>query len=413
MSSSCFSKSVIDDFLKKRNDLPESVKVHAKRAISSFDTPLDIFRTLDEFDSSPTPTYIEIGKLGCNELSVMNCHNGQRKLIMSVIEFVITSLRQLKCKDASELIVVYAGASGMAAVIAAKLFPGIQFVLYDPAPNTLALIDPSIKVKKVVYTQPVDKIDLNNELVIFTGKAGWFNEAVAEQLRTTLQPYTKSKHVVFISDIRVSNEESRIVDDMLSQQRFTHILRAEAYMFKFRIPYDNVDAYVQKYVEAYRSIKPRLPAIKKSQRELSSTFFPYIDGKLHIQLYARPETAELRLMGFAKKAAFAYRMYGTEEIENKMALFNLLYRNNARFAKGSSKEVANYETAAEHSIMEDVSAFNGKVQTASALTKQVDHMMSRFINKPWLACAIAGADAKLSKKKCDNDVRKRVDSCRK
>ena len=144
----------------------DTVKDHVKNSL---------FRTVDEFSiwsrpAPPPPPYSDIDRIRdeLDVLSVLNCHNGQKKLTLSVLEFLAFSLMKLKCAQ-NEVIVVYAGASGLASVVAANIFKDVKFVLYDPAPNTVALM-PRFE-DKVVYKTPLqgkNTMDTSKQIIIFT-----------------------------------------------------------------------------------------------------------------------------------------------------------------------------------------------------------------------------------------------------
>ena len=371
----------LEAFRKERR-LPASINRHVDAALRSLKEPIPLFRTLEEWTvpSSMIPTYAQVSALGCNALSIVNCHNGQRKLTLSVLEFVCVALERLECK-ASDLVVVYAGASGLAVTIAAKLFPDLRFILYDPAPNTTALLDPSFKDVVVHTTKASADAGIRSwtlsehQVTVCTGDAGWFNDDVAAALKPVIAKNKRTKHVAFISDVRVSNDEDSIVNDMLNQQRWTGLLGATAYMFKFRVPYD--EKLISKYEVHGR----------KGDREGGK--MPYLDGSLYIQLYPRPTTAELRLIGFrVSPSHYRLRMYDVREIEGKMALFNLVYRSNARFSW--SKEASTYEAVAETSILDAVKRASGRKSVAE-VRGSVDAAMSKFIRdkSSMDACAVA------------------------
>ena len=151
----------------------DALACHIQIAIKSHDPDgtgkVPLFRTIDEFQKTtqcPYPSYNYISSSSeLDVLSILNCHNGQRKLTMSVLEFLTVSLTHLKVPQ-SDVLIIYAGASGLASVIAANIFKQVQFVLYDPAPNTVALLPPF--QDKVVYRTPPQQVDLSKRMIIFT-----------------------------------------------------------------------------------------------------------------------------------------------------------------------------------------------------------------------------------------------------
>lgn len=123
-----------------------------------------------------------------NALSVL--HLGQRKLLMSEMGALI----QLDPK--TQYVAVYAGAApGIHTPLLSELFPNVTFHLYDPAPF------------KITETE---RVHLFN--VCFTDEIAWM--------------YRQQKHenLVFICDIRRTNDEWMVWEDMVSQKRWHEIM---------------------------------------------------------------------------------------------------------------------------------------------------------------------------------------------
>ena len=229
-----------------RDDDDEGLVRHMRRAQGSHDRPMPMVRTVDglDFATQPRVRYSDAARSKALELlSVCNSHNGQKKLTMSLLEFITLALERSQCRPC-DACVICAGASGMASVVAATLFPRIQLVLYDPDPNTTSLTPPF--ADKVVYTAPTQSIDMRRRLVVFTGKAGWFDDDVARAIRAIVT----RPHVFFVSDVRVKSDENKIIKDMINQQRWVLLTSCDAYMLKFRVPYAWNDDVACSYVTA-------------------------------------------------------------------------------------------------------------------------------------------------------------------
>jgi len=134
-------------------------------------------------------------------------HWGQRKLLMSEIEF-LTLYGHLAD------LVVYAGAAPgtHTSYMSAELFPNHKWLLVDPAPFD---------------AQPSGLIDVRQT---------YFTDELAREL--------KGNNLLFICDIRSmdvhdneSQKESRVAADMECQRRWVQIMRPKASMLKFRLPY--------------------------------------------------------------------------------------------------------------------------------------------------------------------------------
>lgn len=107
-----------------------------------------------EREDAVSVPYADIDRsLTLRKLSIANCHDGQRKLTMALLEFVSQAILRLQCAP-SDLLVVYAGASGLASAITSSVFPGLKMVLYDPAPNTLSHMPVSYENKRIITTSP-------------------------------------------------------------------------------------------------------------------------------------------------------------------------------------------------------------------------------------------------------------------
>lgn len=370
----CASAKELESFAASHPGISLALKRHLATAAESFERPLPLFRTLDEWKKrDPVPKYSEMSALRCNALNVVNCHNGQRKLIMALLEFVVGTLKETKSAP-EDLVVVYIGASGLASVVASTLFPDVQFILFDPAPNTAALIDPSFKDITIVRNIDLNKqkVRLNKRVTLFTDAAGMFSDSTIAPLRALLAKSSPKRLLAIASDIRMSSEnnEGGIVHDMLQQQRWTRELEARAYMFKFRIPYSDVESMIDRYHSAWPGVRRRRGS------------FPYLAGKLHIQLYPQHSSAELRLIGHTFQRHAMYSMGG---IEDAMSLYNLVYRGNAVFAVSKANgHGQTYEEASETLILSRIAAASRL--PLDHVRHVVDALIHRFVNKDWAQC---------------------------
>ncbi len=199
-------------------------------------------------------------------------HWGQRKLLLSEIEFLNTY-------GSGNQTVLYVGAApGLHIPYLAALFPSYQFILYDP-------VDFGIS--------PSACITLYQEY--FTPETA---KAYAEQYQ--------SKDLLFISDIRTGDgydktTESRaeydvfdkqVLDDLDLQKTCHHILKPAKSLLKFRLPYE-----------------------EKAPLE-------YLDGEAYFQAWAPPASTETRLVPHG----FQTKTYDPTEYEEQMYYFNQVMR---------------------------------------------------------------------------------------
>ena len=147
-------------------------------------------------------------------------HWGQRKLLMSEIEFLCDY------SDKND-VVVYAGAAqGFHVPFLSEMFPSLKFILYDPAKFAIRETN-TIKIIQDFFTEDTAKEYIN-------------------------------KNVLFISDIRTETDEKSVSEDMKRQKRWVGIMDPKACMFKFRLPwgvgyteYFSGDIYFQPYARDY------------------------------------------------------------------------------------------------------------------------------------------------------------------
>jgi hypothetical protein len=105
----CSSVEYLQEARARLSALPgnamRSLGIHLEAAVASrTGRPIKVFRTLDEFE--PPGGMVPYAAMSAQplalELSVLNCHDGQRKLVLGVLEFLVAALKHLRC-DASAL----------------------------------------------------------------------------------------------------------------------------------------------------------------------------------------------------------------------------------------------------------------------------------------------------------------------
>ena len=141
-------------------------------------------------------------------------HWGQRKLLMSEIEFLLMCMPP----EDKQCIVIYAGAApGTHINLLSEMFPSHWFYLIDPAPFSV-LPDRKIKIMQEMFT-----------------------DEIARDIKDSFE----DKHVLFVSDVRSTdpNEDTqednkeKIQKDMVAQARWHNILQPFKSMLKFRLPW--------------------------------------------------------------------------------------------------------------------------------------------------------------------------------
>ena len=204
-------------------------------------------------------------------------HWGQRKLLMSEIEFIQMCLPPLD----KRCVVIYAGAApGTHVVILSKMFPEHRFVLVDPAGF---------------------HVEADGDRIIT--RIAFFTDELAQALKEEYEGW----HVLFVSDVRSTDHEReseeenerRIKMDMESQAQWHRILRPFKSMLKFRLPY-------------------------------TAGTTAYLDGPIFLPVWGPISTTECRLVVDTDAGE---RIYDHTEHEQKMFYFNTTTRP-AEYAHG-------------------------------------------------------------------------------
>jgi cap2 methyltransferase len=197
-------------------------------------------------------------------------HWGQRKLLMSEIEFIQMCLPPLE----KRCVVIYAGAApGTHVAILSEMFPEHRFVLVDPAEFHLEVDG--------------DRIITHTAL---------FTDELAQELKSKYEGW----HVLFVSDVRSTDHEReseeenerRIKIDMEAQAQWHKILRPFKSMLKFRLPY-------------------------------TAGTTTYLDGPIFLPVWGPTSTTECRLVVDTDAEE---RIYDHIEHEQKMFYFNTTTR---------------------------------------------------------------------------------------
>jgi cap2 methyltransferase len=206
-------------------------------------------------------------------------HWGQRKLLMSEIEFLTLH------GDKAQLVVYAGAAKGYHIPYLAAMFPTHHFHLYDPAEFAIA---------------PTDRISIYNEKM---------TDKIAK--RYGRQQKEDEGSLLFISDIRTvdnpaypqgATEQQRqaidisyaeaIAGDNQLQLQWSQLMRPAMSMVKFKLPYHDVD-------------------------QKDYTMYPR--GQIYLPVWGRPTTTETRLMYPDPSDLIAYPH---KQYEDQMFYFN-------------------------------------------------------------------------------------------
>ena len=243
-------------------------------------------------------------------------HWGQRKLLLSEIEFLNLYLSKMKPHKDGYKHIYYAGAApGKHIPLLIDMYPDIIMSLYDPN-------DFCYKCKN------------NDRIKVYQQ---YFTDKIAENIGKL------GRDILFISDIRTADhrrqtsvecEESIIKDNML-QSNWVKALASNcnliASMVKFRCPY---------------------PHLIKQQEHIS------LDGRIYLQCYAPVTSTETRLHVIPdKNGKIKERKYNTKQYEEQLFWFNTTCRqsivDNCKYYKPEIGVINNYDCYAECKILEE------------------------------------------------------------
>lgn len=220
-------------------------------------------------------------------------HWGQRKLLMSELEFLTLCIKDEQCCECK--VVVYAGsASGEHIVFLADTFTDVKFILVDPSPF-------SSKIVRYAEKSSGRVIILND----------YFSEETAKAFPDEMRP----GEFLFISDIRNTNvtddeqENDRVVQaDMNMQMQWVECIKPLRSMLKFRMPF---------------------PKFDKVTKECLNQDFHYLDGDIYLPVWGPPGTAECRLitktLGSVNEEP-EKKTYDCLAYEQQMRYFNVVTR---------------------------------------------------------------------------------------
>jgi hypothetical protein len=214
-------------------------------------------------------------------------HWGQRKLLLSEIQFCLDIIH-LHMDDPHYLensLLVYAGsAPGNHILEFVKLFPNLALLCYDPSPFCLELIEYSDKVDNCVLIQA--------KFV----PSRFYDESM-------LLPRA---HLLFVSDVRSNFSPGAKECDGSWNKLFEQTVRDEMNM---------QHNWVAQIVPDHSLLKFRLPYAHQQVN--------YFPGKLHLPIWGRVNTTELRLHVIGVPDDI---VYDSGYAEGAMSFFNTVYR---------------------------------------------------------------------------------------
>jgi len=145
------------------------------------------------------------------------CHWGQKKLVLSEIQFLTKVCQKLNTKSLKDYAVVYVGAAhGFHFPILYNLFPELIWILYDPG-----------KFSKEAHMHPEKQ------------KVKIFNQFFTDDTLDHARKNAENRKILFISDIRLTPNEEAVMKDMISQAKWGTELEADYMLLKYKPPYED------------------------------------------------------------------------------------------------------------------------------------------------------------------------------
>jgi hypothetical protein len=263
-----------------------------------------------------------------------NQHRGQRKLSVALIEFLsVAHGRQFaETKKTAPLLVVYAGASILAALAAHELFPCDRFICYDPCREmtvTVAvkelggrahILRDKVHVSTTqMHPDSVIRALRSRPILLFTDAAGTFDMKACSL--STITQKTINYEMAFVSDIRRHiaagpAKELAIAEDMANQAIWTLALAVRFYCLKFRLPFHADRAIWGQYERFANFMSEPMPCTQYT--------LPYFDGTCYLQKFARTASTELRMIGCRYPRI---KHFDVRNVESTLAPFNAIHRS--------------------------------------------------------------------------------------
>ena len=329
-----------------------------------------------------------------------NQHRGQRKLSVALIEFLCEAHgRQFaETRRVSPLLVVYAGASILAALAAHDLFPRDRFICYDPCREMTV----SVAIRELGGRSSIlrDKVHITTTsmhpgsvaralrarpILLFTDAVGTFDIECCK-LNASIQKLI-GYELAFVSDVRrhISAgpaKELAIAEDMANQAIWTRALCVRFYCLKFRLPF--------RADQAIRGHYERLARCMSAQMPYAHDVLPYFDGTCYLQKFARTASTELRMIGCRHPSI---KHYSLNDVESTLAPFNAVHRGHTVFRPYSvpwflaktpvdlSPVCAKFDTLSEACIIRDAVIINDSFAGETEVWRALRRFWTIFTNK--------------------------------
>lgn len=235
------------------------------------------------------------------------CHWGQRKCLFTELHF-LSEVRRRGLMPGDDATLLYVGAGpGEHLPVLMDMFPNVKWILYDKTP-----FHPEVKHAR------------RRGSVTFRAK--FFNDSELELVRAE----KRSEPLFFLCDMRLSEDDASVEDDMARQMAWGVRLGARAMMLKFRFPFGGPKGALSR--DPLAKDNPLRSMLRTHEAKQKSSGAWYLDGDMFGQLNAPPNSAESRLIAVRDDdGLYGVRKYDVGAYERMMQGYNY-YRRNERYA---------------------------------------------------------------------------------
>ena len=297
-----------------------------------------------------------------------SCHWGQKKLVLSEIQFLTNVCKKLNTKSLKDYAVVYVGAAdGFHFPILYNLFPELIWLLYDPG-----------KFSKESYMHPQKQ------------KIKIFNQFFTDETIKHAQQNAENRKILFICDIRLSTKDEQVYLDMIKQSRWGTSIGADFMLLKFRLPYNEPNTF-----KPINIVDLKLNKNFINNHDFIAKDTIYLKGDVFLQLYHPQYSTELRL--FVEKNTnnkYDLQNYDYIEIENKIFNYNTEIRLIAdiqgyeflNLIPGYNKSM---ENIMEYEIIKNYYEYFHNIKDKNIIIQKLydlNHFLEKLTHKLFITC---------------------------
>jgi len=220
-------------------------------------------------------------------------HLGQRKLLMTEVLFLSQyNLQNIEKKDKPPIVIYPGAAPGLHIVYLAKLFPNIEFHLYDMSKYDINLREDNIRPKNITLYQ---QLFLDEESQYWAKKG---KEGIDIYLVSDIRALTGSEKTL-------EQTENVIHIDNILQYKWIEEIRPVSAIIKWRVPFT--------FGESFR--------------------YKYLSGEILLQPWGGIGTSETRLIVECppKNKPYKYKTIKNTIFEEKMSAFNNVQKSMGYF----------------------------------------------------------------------------------